>query len=283
MGALGNVKRKVLSYCIPRFFSYDEQDLLNALRSVGVSRGDALMVHASLDAYSGFNGTPRSFIDTLKESVGEAGTLMMPSMPYQDSSKAYLMRNEVMNVRRTPSKMGLLSEVFRRGKDVKRSLSPTHPILAWGNDADNFLEGHELIQVPFGKGSPFDKLLSRKGKNLCVNVPLEYVTFSHYIEDVLKDRLPVNLYEASLYEGRVIDCEGNEIVVPCRVLSDQARRCRNDEILTQAVTKDGVTRRGRVGNTTLVCIGAEDYLDSARRMLDRGEEFFQSSQMKGNQ
>ena len=274
VSALGTLKRRFLSYCVPRYFSFNEQDLLAALGAVDVGFGDVLMVHASLGAYTGFTGSPRSFIDTLKRAVGDQGTIMMPSMSYQDSSKAFLLRNEVMNVMRTPSRMGLLSEVFRRGKDVKRSLSPIHPILAWGRDADYFTSGHHLTRYSIGEGSPFEKLLARSGKNLCINVPLEFITFSHHIEHLVADRLPVNLYEETIYSGVVVDYEGNDIEVPCYVLSDQSRMCRRDEVLTKALKKDRVVRHARVGNTHLYAVSARDYLESARKMLDRGEEFY---------
>ncbi|MCG5502206.1 AAC(3) family N-acetyltransferase, partial [Ectothiorhodospira lacustris] len=107
------------------------------------------MIHASWGPANGFHGRPADMIFILKELIGVNGLLVMPSLTYQnESSREFLARGVPMDVRRSPSQMGLLSEVFRRGKGVRRSLSPTHPLLAWGHRAEEFLAGHEEALVP---------------------------------------------------------------------------------------------------------------------------------------
>jgi aminoglycoside 3-N-acetyltransferase len=88
-------------------------------------------------------------VRALKAAVGEGGLLVMPSMPYHNMSSAqWLAKGKPMNVLRSPSMMGLVSEVFRRSEGVQRSLSLTHPLLAWGRDAAAFVEGHERAERP---------------------------------------------------------------------------------------------------------------------------------------
>src|SRR6266571_4450992 len=162
-----SIKARIKAQILRHFFSYDAARLVARLRMLGVVSGDALMVHASWLPMNGFLGRPADMIAALQTAVGQAGLLVMPSLTYQNqSSREFLLSGRPMDVRRSASKMGLLSETFRRSTDVVRSLSPTHPLLAWGRESAAFLADHERALVPFGQGSPFAKLLERRGKIL---------------------------------------------------------------------------------------------------------------------
>jgi aminoglycoside 3-N-acetyltransferase len=183
MMRFSNLKHRVQAFVVPRFLSYGPEDLLRMLQKMDIKAGDAVMVHASLFALNGFTGRPRDMLDVLKTAVTSDGLLIMPSMTYSDSSKSFLQQGKPMDVRRSPSQMGLLSEVFRRHKDVKRSINPTHPLLAWGHRSDWFVADHQNCQYSFGIASPFSKLLELNGKILCLDVGYESITFTHFVED----------------------------------------------------------------------------------------------------
>src|SRR5690348_7611701 len=50
---------------VRRFLSYGKLELAEALRSLGVNPGDALMVHSSFSRTTGFTGSPNDCIDVL--------------------------------------------------------------------------------------------------------------------------------------------------------------------------------------------------------------------------
>ena len=50
--------------------------------------------------------------------------------------------------------MGILSESFRRSAGVERSLSPSHPLLAWGKGRDEFPGIGRQNRVHTGTGAP---------------------------------------------------------------------------------------------------------------------------------
>ena len=94
--------------------SYDATDLIRTLRRLSINEGDTVMVHASWHPNNGFRGAPMDFVAALKTAVGPIGLLTMTSLPYHNQSSAeYLAQGRPMDVRRTASRMGLLSEVFR--------------------------------------------------------------------------------------------------------------------------------------------------------------------------
>lgn len=257
-----------------RILCYDNRALGQSLRRLGLTAGDTVMVHSSFDRFNGFSGTPQDVINTLIEVVGDQGNLLMVSLPFTASSMEYLGTDPLFEVRRTPSKMGLISEVFRRRKDVLRSIHPTHPVLAWGKDAPWIVEGHQDCPYPCGAGSPYDKFRRLKGKVLFFDVPFRTFTFIHYLEDLIKDRLPFPLYVEKPIDARAVDYDGNELVVPVYAFSETTVRNRRPDILERNLRRRRFLKNQRVGNTKMMLLPAEDAVTCVQEMLERGKSFF---------
>ena len=275
---LRQIYRRGRSDLIKRFRSYDVEALSVAIHELGIQAGDTVMVHSALNADNGFTGNAKDIINLLKSLITQEGLLVMPSMPYADSSRAFLERAKPMNVRRTPSHMGLISEVFRRNKEVLRSLNPIHPLLAWGQEAESFLQGHEQCQYSFGSDSPFEKLLHRNAKVLCFDVGFEYITFTHFVEDQLKQHYHFSLYEDEPLRGTSIDYDGNELHTDCYVLSDISRHLRREERLIMQLEKQHMLKHARIGNTKLLSVNCEHIISTARDMISHNNYFFASPQ-----
>ena len=276
MAWLGQARFRVSAVIVERLFSYDAPAFARRLEDLGIRRGDALMVHSSLHAGSGYRDRPVDMIAALENVVGREGLLIMASMAYTDSSKAYLLRGAEMDVRRTPSRMGLLTEVFRRSRNVQRSLSPTHPLLAWGDRAAWFVSGHDQTDRPFGATSPFQRLLDLDGKILCIDVVPETITFTHFLEDKHAAALSFPLYESGAFEGKVRDYEGRLRSVPTCVLSDESRLRRREEVLWKRARSAGILRQRRLGNTRLMLLRCSDLAALVEDMFARGECYFES-------
>lgn len=270
-----DVRSRAKAWLIQRFYTYGPEALSAALQGLGLRAGDVVMLHSSWATDNGFFGRPIDFINTIKKVLGEDGLLSMVSLPYQnESSKQYLERGVPMDVRRSASKMGLLSEVFRRGRDTRRSLSPTHPVLASGARAEDFISGHEHCEVPFGVGSPFDRLRTWNGKILTVDAPFSTITYTHYIEDRIAPTLGFPLYEEHPMRGIVVDQTGHRREVSVRVLSREANRRRREPLLIEEMNRAGLIAQRRVGNTRLALIGARAMADRVDAWVAQGGGFF---------
>lgn len=271
------LKNTVKGWLARSLWAYGPDKLIRQLRQIGVTEGSTLVVHSSWSPYNGFRGKPADLVKAFKAAVGESGLLVMISLPYQNMSSAqWLASGKPMNVRRSPSMMGLLSEVFRRSEGVRRSLSATHPLLAWGRDADAFVEGHEKTDRPFGAGSPFARILERDAIVLGFDAPFSTFTFHMYVEDQFADRLPVPLYEPELHSGKVIDYAGTESVQTVRVPSALANRHRRLDRIVARHEHNGALGRARVGNTQLVWIRARAMLQGVKELIDSGQHFYDS-------
>jgi len=272
---INTLKARLKTLLAKTIWSYDAGAFLKYLRKIGVQPGATLMVHSSWQHYNGFKGKPSELVDALKRAVGEQGLLVMTSMPYHNMSSAeWLAKGKPMNVRRSPSMMGLVSEVFRRSKGVDRSISATHPLLAWGRDAAAFIADHDKTAKPFGPDSPFGKLIERDAVILGYDAPFSTFTFTHFVEDHLANTLPVPLYEPEPILGKVIDHAGNESEQWVSVLSVAANRLRREHRLVARLEQEGSLQRGKIGNTALVWIRASALLAGATKLAQDGTHFF---------
>ncbi|WP_275098473.1 AAC(3) family N-acetyltransferase [Sedimenticola hydrogenitrophicus] len=266
-----NCKHLIIKY----LFSYDGNKLKAKLTKMGVGAGDALMVHASWIPTSGFRGSPLEMIEALKSTVGEEGLLAMPSMTYHNqSSREFLESGKPVDIRRSPSKMGILSEVFRRNRAVQRSQSVTHPILVWGKGGTALIEGQAQNDKPFGKDSVFNRLLKLNGKVLCINTPFSSITFTHHLEDRIAGHLPFSLYESQPMTGILIDQAGNRRELKAFVLSERANALRCEERLIQELDRHGIIQRSRIGNTRLLLVECQRMRDCVEEMYQKGKSFF---------
>jgi aminoglycoside 3-N-acetyltransferase len=255
-------------------FAYSPSALESAIRSLGLGARDTVLVHSGFRRTSGFTGTPADVIDCLLQIVGPDGHLLMMSMPYRGSSQSYAESNPLFDVRRTPSAMGLISEVFRRRPDVVRSLNPLHPIIACGPMAAWLTLDHEKTAYSCGKGTPFERFLNMDGKFLFFDAPYASLTFMHYVEDYFRERVPLAVYDPAPATLRVKDCSSAEFTVQQFFFSEEARARRNFGVVEEALRNQAAIRSARIGNTRLLLVGARQVFDCAARLVEQGRGFY---------
>lgn len=272
---LAAIKPRLKALAAKTVWAYGPEDVVKKLRQCGVLPGTTLIVHSSWLQHNGFRGKPADLVKALKNAVGPEGLLVMTSMPYHNMSSAqWLAKGKPMNVRRSPSMMGLISEVFRRSEGVVRSLSATHPLLAWGAAAEEFIAGHQHTDRPFGTDSPFAKLLDRDAIILGFDAAFSAFTFTHFVEEKIADSLPIPLYDPELVRGMVVDVNGTTSEQWVRVLSAEANSLRREHRLVEKLKNDGVLHQGSIGHTSLTWIRVKDVLTGARCLVAEGKSFF---------
>lgn len=259
---------------VKRFLSYDSQQLLAALRTLGIAPGDVVMVHSAYSALNGFRGPPGQIVLALQQAVAPGGTLLMPSSPFTGVVEDYLNKGEAFDVLTTPSRMGIISELFRRARGTKRSLQPTHPVLANGPLAQWFVDGHEDSEFAFGLGSPFAKLVEKDAKALFFDVGFMYLMFFHYLEHLVHEALPEPLYDPQTYQVTVIDTQRQERTMSVRSFAKRARAARRFEMLEPELIRRGSLRSQRLGNTRLAVVQLRDIVALTQEWARAGKYFY---------
>ncbi len=255
--------------------SYDAAQLLAALRSLGIRAGDSVMLHSAFGREYGYRGTADSLSDVFLDSVGPTGHLLMVSLPYRSASIDYIRSGRPFDVRRTPSMMGIVSELFRRRGDVLRSLHPTHPVLVRGPRAEWFIAEHPNCRYPCGPGSPFDRLAEADGKAVFFNVPFDTFTFFHYLEHLVFPRLPFALYTNESYIVPIIDCNGHSRTVETFAFAPEAIRRRRFAVLEAEMRRRGLIATLRIGNGYILTVRIQDTIDCVRKMQTEGRFFYE--------
>ena len=252
------------------FRPFTPADMRRTLDGVGISLDDTLLVHSSLDAFEGFQGKPSDVISVLQSVVGAGGVVMMPTMTFGGTAVAYAQANPLFDVARTPSRMGLLTELFRRSPGVVRSVHPTHPVAIWGKDASVIAAGHHLAGTPCGVGTPFEALLRRNGKILLLGTDISALTFFHMLEELLERELPESPFTDEVFHLRSKTQDGQILDTNCRLFDPAVSRRRNLYKMVPYLKKSGAWRQARVGGLTIVVLAAADVVKVVRGMNRQG-------------
>lgn len=152
------LKRRLKLEYNKRFQSIDKKDLVEAVRGTGLTEGSVVCVHSSLSHFGHVKGGAQAVIDALVETVGSEGCLVMPTFSMAGSMNAYVDSGVIFDVRNSPSRVGAITESFRKCPGVIRSSHPTHSVAAWGRGAEELLSGHDRSLTPFGRNTPYGRL-----------------------------------------------------------------------------------------------------------------------------
>lgn len=160
-------------------------DFIQLLRELGITPGATVMVHTSMDEIT--RRVPElnavMLVRVLQELLGQDGTLLMPTFPFVGPQLRYVETHDTFDPRKTPSRVGLATEVFRRMPGVIRSLHPTHSIAGWGKHAGDLLATHH-VGTTFGPNSPLYKLRHYAGCVVGLGAGLSSFTILHVAEGV---------------------------------------------------------------------------------------------------
>ena len=170
-----------------------KQDIINALKNVGLEKGQTVIVHTSLSSLGFVCGGAQIVIEALLETVGKEGTIIMPTQSWKNldpSTGVHWEEPEEWHdiIREnwpaydkdiTPTNtMGAVAEMFRKWPGTLRSNHPARSIAAWGKHAQLITENHDLSNI-FGEGSPLSKLYDLDGYVLLIGVGYDKNTSIH--------------------------------------------------------------------------------------------------------
>jgi len=202
----------------------EERFRLLLQEELGVRKGDVVFFHSSIDrlhlAFPFYR-----VLGLLLETIGEDGTLLCPTYASPSSSK-YLMSGQVFDVRKTPSAMGILTELMRRHRGAVRSVHPTKSVCAIGPAARDLVGSHHLSPYPYDANSPYFRIMAYDAKIIGLGVKTKNLAFVHTVDDALKDAFPVEPYAPTVYDAVCIDERGERVIV--KTLSHEASRMDHD-------------------------------------------------------
>ena len=243
------------------------------LERLGVARDGVLYVQSSVDWLSrvGIAG-----LDVLHafDQYAPAATLVMPSYPALSKHRDYVAERPTYDVRRTPARVGLIPELFRRMPGVARSLEPDYPIAARGPAADVLTAGMPRPD-PFGDESPYQRMLAAGGMLIGLGVSLNTNSFVHVFDSALEREYRFPVYERDTISLDVITATGEVISVLRRVLREEFQRYTQPSAIAAGVTDTSAFTAFAIDGVQFfrwdLRMLAARALANARQQLSRGE------------
>jgi aminoglycoside 3-N-acetyltransferase len=167
-------------------------DIREALRAVGLAPGSVTLVHSSLSMFGYVEGGAPTVIDTIREALSPAGTLVMPAFSCSFAGHPPFDRAT------TPSRVGAVTECFRARDGVLRSAHPTHSLAAHGPEAERITRHHSPSEPVFADTGSFGALYELDAQVLML-APLKSNTCMHMGEE--RTGVPLRDVVASVADG----------------------------------------------------------------------------------
>ena len=140
------------------------EDLKNIFIYLGLKKNDNVLVHSSLFSLGIIENGIKGFNSSLREIVGENGTVIVPAFTYS------FRRNQTFDVLKTPSpkELGVFSEFIRLHQNSHRSDDPLFSFCAVGPLANKIMT--RTTKYCFGKQSIFENFEINKVKILSIGL-----------------------------------------------------------------------------------------------------------------
>ena len=234
-----------------------------ALAQVGLRSGDTALVHSDAIVAAQLPPLPDEqrlelLTDALQTAVGFEGTLVMPAFSYS------FTRNETFDVLNTTSTVGMLTEYFRKQKDVCRSADPIFSVTARGARADELCSASP--KECFGPSSAFAALHRLNGYIVCLGCSLTSGgTFVHYVEK----SNGVDYRYDKIFRGTVVWPDGlsTEEAVVYYVRNLERKSSADLRRLQSRLEANGQLKKSTLGRVRVLGVRAIDFYETASQML----------------
>lgn len=193
--------------------------LAEIMESLNVPSRDATtFFHISIEALGGI-ALASTALKEIRSYFDGRSTLCMPSYPFFGAGYfAWMESLECFDVKKTPSRVNFMSEIFRRTPDVERSLHPWCSVACQGYRAKELVYEHHLSEKTFGEKSPFSKIAKMGGFVVGLGVNCNTNSFAHLPDDFFLNQYPFCVYEEAVFEKKCIDATGCGIIVKTDIL-----------------------------------------------------------------
>jgi aminoglycoside 3-N-acetyltransferase len=244
-----------------------EGELFTAIKDILCEKNTPILIHASGE-YLNNAGVKLADFNQLITACSRHRTILMPTFPFEGLA-LHGIEETMFDLKRTPSKMGMQTEIFRRSFGVKRSLHPTHPVAAIGALAEDILDSHHQSIYPFASDSPFGRLDAFDGQIMLLGVGLSVLTHVHVSEDHLGSDFPVDVYLEKVFRVPVANSDVSNFV-ETRIHNPQVSRSKNIEKLRPFLLQKNALEERNVGGTMIQVLSASRTTDTILELAGRG-------------
>jgi aminoglycoside 3-N-acetyltransferase len=247
---------------------HTQQDIMRDMAHLGILPSDSVLVHTSLKSIGATENGADTVLDAFCAYLS-TGLLVMPGHTWATINA----QNPEFAVSESPVCVGVLPELFRKRNGVHRSLHPTHSLLAYGRDAEQFARGEEKFDTPCAPDSCYGKLEKRGGKVLFIGVDFRNCTMVHCIEEVA--HVPGRLTDT--WEPlRVKKGDGTVVSVPSR--RHEHSNSEYFKKLEPVLQYRNVLTKGKIGDAQAMVCKIQDLFRVTLELLRRNPGLFDDNE-----
>ena len=101
-----------------KFFTkkFSTKDFVFFLNDLGIEKGDTVIMQSSWTEFYNYTGRPIDIVSSVIDLIGSQGNIVMPA------GSTFKNKTIPFDILKKPTNTGIICEVFRRTKGVKRSI-----------------------------------------------------------------------------------------------------------------------------------------------------------------
>lgn len=240
-----------------------QNQVVEALKAIGVDEGDILLVHSFLGAFGHFDNGLDTVVKAFQQAVGPDGTLVFPTYTIK------FLAGQNYDHDLTPGETGMLTEYFRTIPDVGRTFHPVYSHGVWGKKKDEYL--NVVSRETLGRDSLFARLHEDNALNVNFGTSLNHGgTFLHYFERMVE--APYRYLKT--FTGNVVK-DGRSMTME---VDHYARYLEapveiNFDRLQDRIIEKGLAKVAHLGRGLLFSIRLNDLYDEAEKAFQE-DPFF---------
>ncbi len=220
-----------------------------------------VFLHISIDAIRSLYKTT-NLLQDLSLYFDCRSTICMPSYPFFGGGyTAWARSDSVFDVKRTPSRVNLITELFRRSENVKRSLHPWCSVACNGYLASEFTFEHHLDTKTFGKKSPFAKILENGGIVVGLGVDCNTNSFAHMPDDIMLNNYNFEVYDKDIVLKQCVDYAGQSVYVASDLLGVNISKRIKPISMRESLLKTSFYKELNINNVTCYAVNIRRYVD----------------------
>ena len=162
-----------------------KSSIYEILSSSGLKKNDKVLLHSNIKPLykflikKNFQFVIEDVVDCIIEFFSNNGTIIVPAFNFD------FCKGVPYDAKKTVSRMGVLSEEFRKKAKNNRTWHPVYSFSIHGNIPNDYLDFKNY--GAFGEKSMFHWLYENNGKIAILDLPDQYsMTFYHYAEQTFK-------------------------------------------------------------------------------------------------
>lgn len=186
---------------------FTQQEILAQLEQFRFAVGHPIHVHSSLKAIGEVEGRGEGLLACLIDFFTKDGGLVsFPTHTWDDN---------ILDLRKKETCMGMLSKLALERKDGIRSLNPTHSMVIFGDTAEAYVRWDDEILSSTSPRGCYGRLYEADGYVLLLGVGQDKNTYVHAAEEYLK--IPERVTE-ELFDTWIIDTSGEKVAKPLHLI-----------------------------------------------------------------